>query len=76
MKHVHHDLIVSWAADSSQVVEVHFPRSNTWSATPSPEWREDRQYRFKPEFIVVNGIQVPRAESLVAFSLPSRGNRT
>jgi hypothetical protein len=62
MKHVHHDMIVEWAKDTSREVEVYFPGIKTWSATPSPEWREDRQYRFKPaetKYIVVNGVNVP-----------------
>jgi hypothetical protein len=39
-------MIVAWAAGCREV-EVYFPISKTWEFTPSPEWREDRQYRFK-----------------------------
>ena len=49
MKHVHYDMIVAWAADPSRVVQVYYPISKTWESTPSPEWREDRQYRFKEQ---------------------------
>jgi len=64
MKHVHHDMIVEWAKDTSRVVEIQLlgVESNRWWATIHPDWREDRQYRFKPEepkFIVVNGVNVP-----------------
>ena len=65
-KHVHHDLIIAWAANPSRVVEelVKEPYfgSSTWMRINNPTWDPTKQYRFKPEepkFIIVNGIQVP-----------------
>jgi hypothetical protein len=55
-------MIVAWAADPSRVVEIYSPKSNTWGATHYPEWRQDRQYRFKPEspkYIILNSVNVP-----------------
>ena len=60
MKHVHHDMIVAWAADPSRVVEVE--TDTGWHVLNTPVWRADSEYRFKPaepKYIVVNGIQVP-----------------
>jgi hypothetical protein len=66
MKHVHHDLIVSWAADLSRVVEeqVHEPcfDSYSWMKVDYPTWNSTKKYRFKPaepKYIVVNGVNVP-----------------
>ena len=60
MKHVHHDMIVAWAADPSRVVEVE--TDTGWQVINTPVWRADSEYRFKPEepkYIVVNGVNVP-----------------
>ena len=62
MKHVHHDMIVAWAADPSRVVEVYCPINNTWKVERYPIWSQYVQHRFKPaepKYIVVNGIRVP-----------------
>lgn len=60
MKHVHHDMIVAWAADPSRVVEVE--TDTGWQVINTPVWTADSEYRFKPaepKYIVVNGVNVP-----------------
>lgn len=60
MKHVHHDMIVAWAADTSRVVEVE--TDTGWQVINTPVWTADSEYRFKPaepKFIIVNGVNVP-----------------
>jgi hypothetical protein len=62
MKHVHHDMIVAWAADTSRVVEVYSDSLDYWRSVDIPTWSPNCVYRFKPaepKYIVVNGIQVP-----------------
>jgi hypothetical protein len=66
MKHVHHDMIVEWAADPSQEVEflVKEPyfESSSWMTIKRPTWNPEEKYRFKPaepKYIVVNGVNVP-----------------
>ena len=62
MKHVHHDMIIEWAKDTSRVVEVRTKSGEEWFISEAPEWRKDCRYRFKPaepKYIVVNGIRVP-----------------
>ena len=62
MKHIHHDLIVAWAADPSLVVQSRRLDHHGWAVDFYPQWLPYWQYRFKPaepKFIVVNGIQVP-----------------
>lgn len=62
MKHVHHDMIVEWAKDTSRVVEVRGKGTDEWLISQDPVWRDYLLYRFKPaepKYIVVNGIQVP-----------------
>ena len=61
MKHVHHDMIVEWAADPSRVVQRYYG-GGVWLDEKSPQWFPNDKYRFKPaepKFITVNGIQVP-----------------
>ena len=61
MKHVHHDMIVEWAKDTSRVVEGETDRGH-WVTVSNPVWWPHFTYRFKPaepKYIVVNGIQVP-----------------
>ena len=61
MKHVHHDMIVEWAADPSRVVQRYYG-GGVWLDEKSPQWFPNDKYRFKPaepKYIVVNGIQVP-----------------
>lgn len=50
MKHPHHDLIVEWAKDTTQVVQVSDPRfaDKCWIDASDPTWQEDLEYRFKP----------------------------
>lgn len=62
MKHVHHDMIVEWAKDTSRVVEVRGKGTDEWLISHDPVWKDYLLYRFKPaepKYIVVNGIQVP-----------------
>lgn len=61
MKHVHHDMIVEWAADPSRVVQRYYG-AGVWFDERSPQWYPNDKYRFKPaepKFIVVNGVNVP-----------------
>ena len=61
MKHVHHDMIIEWAKDTSRVVEIRGVEG-TWRETTAPSWATHIEYRFKPaepKFIVVNGVNVP-----------------
>ena len=60
MKHVHHDMIIEWAKDTSRVVEVE--TDTGWQVINTPVWRADSEYRFKPaepKYIIVNGVNVP-----------------
>ena len=62
MKHVHHDMIVEWAADTSRVVQSRRLDHHEWTVDPYPPWLPQWQYRFKPaepKYIVVNGVNVP-----------------
>ena len=62
MKHVHHDMIIEWAADPSRVVESRKFLHHEWTVDPHPKWLPTWQYRFKPaepKYIVVNGVNVP-----------------
>ena len=47
-KHIHYDMIVEWAANPSRVVEINCFVGG-WEVEPNPTWREDEEYRFKPE---------------------------
>jgi hypothetical protein len=62
MKHVHHDMIVAWAKDTSRVVEIRGV-DWAWRETVAPTWGTQNEYRFKPaepkKYIVVNGVNVP-----------------
>ena len=61
MKHVHHDMIVEWAKDTSRVVEL-LNSLGKWTEVATPSWRPDIEFRFKPaepKYIVVNGVNVP-----------------
>ena len=60
MKHVHYDMIIEWAKDTSRVVEEE--TDTGWQVINHPVWKADCEYRFKPaepKYIVVNGIRVP-----------------
>ncbi len=50
-KHIHHDRIVEWAADTSRVVQVWSSRTGilSWSDVKNPSWFKDEIYRLKPE---------------------------
>ena len=61
MKHVHHDMIVEWAKDTSRVVQRYYG-GGVWLDEKSPQWFPNDKYRFKPaepKYIVVNGVNVP-----------------
>jgi hypothetical protein len=47
MTHIHHDTIVAWAADTTQIVQYRV-HSGEWVATESPRWRPEYEYRIKP----------------------------
>ena len=49
-QHPHHDLIVEWAKDTTQVVQVSDPRfaDKCWIDASDPTWQEDLEYRFNP----------------------------
>ena len=49
MKHPHHDLIVTWAADTSRVVQVFNRARADWEDTRIDIWHPSARYRFKPE---------------------------
>lgn len=49
MKHKHHDIIVAWAADTTQVVEVRYQGRQEWYTKRQPGWHEDYEYRIKPQ---------------------------
>lgn len=46
MKHKHADLIKAWA-DGAEVEYLSFTKE--WIALQNPSWREDSEYRIKPE---------------------------
>ena len=61
MKHVHHDMIIEWAKDTSQVVQRYYG-GGVWLPEQYPQWYKNDKYRFKPaepKYIVVNGVNVP-----------------
>ena len=48
MKHIHHDLMIQYAKDTSieiEVMETHYD----WGVTIQPAWDIDREYRIKPK---------------------------
>ena len=49
MKHKHHDLIVTWAADTSKVVQIKTERGLWVDAEATPAWNPHIEYRLKPE---------------------------
>ena len=49
MKHVHYDLMMEWAADTSKVVEVLTSKSGWRPADMPPKWNPMDKYRIKPE---------------------------
>ena len=48
MKHVHHDLIVEWAKDTSKEVQVDIFGNGEWLYSSNPRWDVNSKYRFKP----------------------------
>ena len=62
MKHVHYDMIVEWAKDTSRVLQSSYCSDDIWNNEEVPIWHPHKKYRFKPaepKFIVVNGVNVP-----------------
>ena len=52
MKHKHHDIIVAWAADTTQVLECRSRVAHggwVWTPVEYPQWSEDCDYRIKPQ---------------------------
>ena len=47
-KHVHHDMIIEWAKDTSRVVQYQ-SAPDRWVTTYRPAWEPLAKYRFKPE---------------------------
>ena len=47
-RHPHHGLIVTWAADTSRVVQRKSINGD-WTDVAAPSWSDDTEYRFKPE---------------------------
>lgn len=45
-KHIHHDLIVKWAADTTQVVEFK-RKDNLWEKTGTTQWFPNNEYRIR-----------------------------
>lgn len=50
-RHVHYDLIGEWARTGKQVQSKSTTFNKWLDCSPTPEWREDAEYRFKPEII-------------------------
>jgi hypothetical protein len=50
-KHVHHDLIVQWAAGA--VIQNAASLKGDWQDCPDPLWVPDWHYRVKPKPIIV-----------------------
>lgn len=48
MKHKHADIASAWMQDTTRVVQIEISE-NVWMDDPSPQWREEENYRFKPE---------------------------
>lgn len=45
-QHIHHDLIVQWAKDTTQVVEL-LCMNGKWLIDPNPKWEPDCKYRIR-----------------------------
>lgn len=49
-KHIHHDMIVEWAANPSRAIVEYFDNIDMcWKYIEKPTWVSSCQYRFKPE---------------------------
>lgn len=46
--HPHHDVIVAWAKDWKGLTIQH-KHQGSWFDCGNPQWREDKEYRVKPE---------------------------
>jgi hypothetical protein len=54
-KHVHHDLIVKWAADSTVTVECRQGPNYPWQEVSTPSWNPQFEYRIQPRLIKKEG---------------------
>lgn len=50
MKHVHAELMIAWANDTSIEIETRPSGEYPWSVSDRPRWFPDHQYRIKPAF--------------------------
>lgn len=53
--HIHAAVIKAWA-DGATIQIKNFGRDD-WGTIESPVWLEDREYRVKPEPLIVNGVE-------------------
>jgi len=68
MKHHHYDLIIDWANDPTQTVQLRDKRSNTdWTDVSQPTWVPYFEYRIKPK-TTVRYVGIRSNTSLVAQS--------
>jgi hypothetical protein len=49
--HIHHDMIIAWAKNPKLKVQTKVASATDfyWYETECPEWRNNQEYRFKPE---------------------------
>ena len=66
-KHVHHDLIVKWAADSTVTVECRQGPNYPWQEISTPSWVTQFEYRIKPRLV--------KKERWIITSLSQSGRR-
>lgn len=71
-KHIHHDLIVKWAADTTQV-QYFFEPLQTWRDDPFPAWHPNMQYRIRHKHQDLIDQKAARPELIVHCS--STGNK-
>jgi hypothetical protein len=55
MKHIHHDMIIEWAADTTRVVQLYV--GEEWTDVDNPTWERFIKYRIKPETRSINGVE-------------------
>lgn len=65
-KHVHHDLIVQWALDTTQVVEMSYG-NNSWFHIITPQWNPVAQYRIRHKHQDLIDRKKERPELVVEF---------
>ena len=44
--HPHSDMITEWVKDTNRVVQSKYKKNGKWKDCTSPQWSEDREYRF------------------------------